>query len=158
MPKNLSTSLKSNINTLSSTQHPLLLVEIHHPNLAMPIRLVNDKCDIVSNGDTYIPCPFNLTLPDESENSSPRATMEITNIGRALSAWVERTVGGKDAQVRVMIIQRSNPNFVEWDIWTDLSNVTMDIEKITSQLTYDDILNKAAVRVLYTTEKAPGLY
>lgn len=158
MPKPLSNQLKANLNTIVANEHPLVLLEISHSNLPDSIRLVNDKKDLVSNGFNYMACPFELSLPDENDGQLPRATLEITNIGRALTVWIERTIGGMDAMVEVSLVLRSNPNFIEWNILMDLANVQMDIEKISAQLVFDDFLNRPAVPIIYNVEKAPGLY
>jgi hypothetical protein len=143
---------------MSGSEHPLVLVEIHHDNLPIPLRIVADSKDLVSQGETYIACPFDLTLPDETEANIPRATLSIANIGRPLSQWVERTIGGKDARVLLILVMRSDPNTHEWSIWTDLSNVNMSIESVSAQLTFEDIINKTAVPIIYNVEKACGLF
>lgn len=158
MPKPISASLKANLNTIVADEHPLVLLEIHHPSLTIPVRLVNDRKSVVSQGEQYMACPFELVLPDENESQLPRASLSITNIGRALTTWIDRTQGGMDAEVRIIIIQRSAPSIHEWELWVDLSSVTMDIERVSAQLTFDDILNKPSVPIIYNTTKTPALF
>jgi len=158
MPKSLSKKMKANMTVLSGGEHPIALIEIRHPLLANPIRLANSRNDIQSQGETYIACAFQITLPDEQDQNLPRAVLSITNIGRKLSYWVERTIGAKDAQVRIIVIQKSCPDDHEWSIDMDMINVSMTIETIETQLGFDDLLNKPAVPVIYNTEKAPGLF
>lgn len=158
MPRGFSKRLKSNLSTLSTGEHPLVLIEITHDSLPFPIRLVNDKCDLVSQGERYIACSFDLQLPDETDSNLPRAVLSITNIGRKLSYWVERTIGAMAAQIRIILVLRSSPDDQEWDICTDLINLSMNISTIDIQLGFDDLLNRVAVPVVYNTEKAPGLF
>ena len=158
MPKQLSKKLKSNMTVLSGGEHPVILIEIFHPLLAEPIRLANSTEDIFSAGNNYIACSFDLRLPDEQDQNLPRAILSITNVGRKLSYWVERTVGAKDGKVNIIVVQKSCPDDHEWSIIMDMVNVSMTIDSIDSQLGFEDLLNKPAVPILYNTEKAPGLF
>lgn len=158
MPKPLSSSLKANLNTITSDEHPLILLEITHEDLSIPLRVVNDKKEVISQGEAFIPCPFELVLPDENEGQLPRASIKITNVGRALTYWIERSMGAMGAEIKIIIIQRSNPNLHEWSITMGMSNVVMDIENVTASLDFRDILNLPAVPIIYNVAKSPGLY
>ena len=50
---------------------PVLLLEITHPDLSAPIRVVNDNQDLTSNGNTFVGWGSNrcLTGARPSENS-----------------------------------------------------------------------------------------
>ena len=157
MPNTVSTNYKDAVNS-NAKALPLTLLEITHSALTTPIRVVNDTQDITVNGNVYSAMAFRATLPDDLSQGQPRAGLAIDNIGRELTDWIESTGGGKDAQVRLMQVLRSDPNTLEIDITLWLDNVGMNQTEVNGELSFDDILNRPAVTVNYRPEIAPGLF
>jgi len=158
MPRVFSGAMTANLIQVSAPEHPVVLVEFQHPQLVTPIRIANSNEDVVSNGDTYIACPINVVIPDDFENELPRARLEIDNVGRAVVRWIEQTNGGQNTTVFLRIVQKSNPDVIEYEICTDFRNITVTPTKISGTLGYEDVLNKVSVPILYTRERFPGLY
>ena len=158
MPRNISKSFKANVSTMSGCESPIVLIEITHESLSVPIRVTNGGDDIESNGNLFINCPFRVKLPDDSEGSVPSVTLEMTNIGRALSYWIDQTLGARDAQARIMLIMKSNPDQVEYEICTDVQSMSMNLITISARLGFENLLNKKSVPIIYNFETAPGLY
>ncbi|MBI3771473.1 MAG: DUF1833 family protein [Gammaproteobacteria bacterium] len=157
MAVTVSTNYKTQTNRTSGTA-PLILLEITHPNLPQPVRLVQDNQDIVSNGNTFTAMGFEITLPDDKEQGLPQAKIAIDNVGKELTSWLDASGGGKGAKVRVMQIMRDAPNVIEMDTTLDLSNVSMNVFKVGGTLGYQDILNQPAVTYTYRPDTAPGLF
>ncbi len=158
MAKPYSNKLRETINSTSAQETPLLLLEIDHPDLAAPIRIVNDNQDLVHLGNTFTAMAFRATLPEDIEEGMPRARLSIDNVGKEMVAWLEASGGGQGATVRMMQVLRSAPDTIEWEVTMDLTNLSMTSLEISGTLSFDDLLNKPGVTVTYRPETAPGLF
>lgn len=163
MPKTHSRRFVETVSRTSATESPRVLLEITHPNLPTPIRVINDNADLVSNGNTFIAMGFSIVLPDESDQQLPRATIEVDNVGEgpdgnSLADWLERSGGGAGAQIRLLQVLRSHPDVIEWEITLDLSNVHLTFLKVSGELGFDDLLNRPGIILAYRPETAPGLF
>lgn len=146
------------INSVSTDALPLLLLEINHTDLPSPIRVVQDNEDITFESNTYTTLGFEASLPDDIANKLPRANLAVDNVGRELVSWIENSAGGQGASCRLIQIMRSDPSTIEWEITMDLSNLSIDMLKVTGELSFDDLLNKPGVTKVYRPNVAPGLF
>lgn len=153
----LSSTYKEALNDIGG-QSPLLLLEITHPDLAAPVRIVNDNQDLVSNGNTFLACAFRAALPDDISQGQPRATLAIDNVGSVLTQWIESSGGGEGAQVRMMQALRSDPDTLEIDITLGITDIKMNAVEVTGTLSYDDLLNMPGIAMQFRPENTPGLY
>lgn len=153
-----SRTFKETINSTGAKEAPLVLLEISHPDLATPARVVNDNQNLVSNGNTFIAVGFRVVMPDDLDSGEPRSTIAIDNVGRDLTSWIEASGGGKGATVRMMQVLRSAPNTIEWEVTLDLTNVRQNMIEVSGKLGFDDILNLSGIALTYRPDVAPGLY
>lgn len=158
MPRNYSRPYKEMINATGAGEAPLTLLEITHPDLASPVRVVNDVQDLVSNGNTFTALAFRVTLPDDLDSGQPRAQLAVDNVGRDLTSWIEASAGAAGAAVRLMQVRRSAPNTIEWEVTLDLNNVSMNMLEVSGELGFDDLLNLPGIALTYRPDVAPGLY
>lgn len=146
------------INAVAPSERPVLLLRINSPDLAEPIRVVQDSQDLVSNGETFIAMPFIAFRPSQPESGQPVAKLAMDNVGRELVSWIDSANGGEGATVDILEVRRSDPDTVEYSVSLDLSNVSMNTFQVTGQLSFDDLLNRPAVLWKFTPDRAPGLY
>lgn len=158
MPHAYSAAYKSTVSSVSAPEAPLVLLEITHPTLTSPIRVVNDTQDITCNGDLYIGYPFRFIPPDDFENQSPKATLAIDNVGKDLMYWIETSGGGSGSLIKIMSIMRSQPDLIEWDITLELSNVRASMAEISADLGYENLYSKSAISKKYRPDNSPGLF
>lgn len=158
MPKEYSAQYKSTLAEVSAEESPLILLEIDHPELTHPVRVVNDMTDVTSNGDIYIAFPFRCVLPDDFENQLPKARLSIDNVSRDLMFWIETTGGGQGSTATFKQIMRSNPNLIEWQIQMSLFNVTVNMQEISAELGFENLFGKPAVTFKYRPDNSPGLW
>jgi hypothetical protein len=97
------------------------------------IHLVNNNEPVISNGITYIPYPFNLTLPLDTGDKIPTITLTIDNVDQMLvDAIRELEVA---PSIRVQLITSVFPDLVEKDLdFLKLRNVTYDAMSISGTL------------------------
>ena len=153
-----SAAYKSTLSATSAPEAPLELLEITHPDLPSPVRVVNDTQNITCNGVEFIACGFRCLLPDDQENQLPKATLEVDNVGRELMYWIETSGGGYGAQARFIQVMRSRPNLVEYEITLDLSDVKATMQTVSGELGYDNIFTRPAVASRYDPFTAPGAF
>jgi hypothetical protein len=158
MARTYSAQYKSTLAKVSAEEAPLILVEINHPELVAPIRVVNDTENITSNGEEFIAFPFSVILPDDYENKLPRARIAISNVGRDLMFWLETTDGGIGSTATFRQLMRSRPDTVEWEITMALFNITANNLEVTAELGFENLFAKPAISISYRPENSAGLF
>jgi Domain of unknown function (DUF1833) len=158
MARNYSANFKSTLAEVNAPESPLILLEIDHPELSQPVRVVNDSDDVNSNGNLYIAFPFRCVLPDDFESQIPKARLSIANVGRELMYWIETTAGGQGSTCTFKQILRSNPNLIEWEITMNLYNVNVTMQEISAELGFENLFSKPAISRQYRPDTASGLF
>lgn len=158
MSRNYSAQYKSTLAKVSADEARLILLEISHSALTTPVRVVNDMQDLVSNGNTYLACPFRFIPPDDFENQLPKARLAVDNIGRDLMYWIETTSGGEGSVVKSMEVMRSRPDQIESSISMNLYNVHVTPKEVSAELGYYNLFAKPAVLLQYRPDTAPGIF
>lgn len=153
-----SPAARAQFNLSSAPDPALLLLEISHPDLVDPVRVVNNLEDVVSNGDTFTACAFNLVPPSDLAQGQPRATLTVDNVGKVLTSWIENSSGGEGATVRIMWILYSDPDTIEFEVTMYLYDVAMDMFRVTGTLAFEDWLNRPGVTLTYRPDTAPGIF
>ena len=141
---------------LSPEDVVLQALEITHPDVPDPIRVVNDAVDQVLGGNTYVGLRFQAKLADDAERP-PRAELTMDNVGRPLTQWLERAGGGAGAAVRVMewLPGGAAP---EWEVTVELASVHVDQTVVRATIGYEPLLVRRAVRLGHDPETSPGLF
>lgn len=117
---------------------PLVLLEISHPDLADPIRIVNDKANITSNGDEYIGYPFQIYLPDSNEDSPPRAKIRVDNVSREIGQSIRQI--STPPSVSLKVIRPDTPDIIEFQYsGMKLRHVPYDALTIEGDLEFEDL-------------------
>lgn len=158
MPRTYSPQYKSTLAAVNADEPPLVMLEIDHPDLSEPVRVINDNQDLTSNGHLFVACPFRCTLPDDFENQLPKATLAVDNIGRELVYWIETSNGGEGAAVRFMQVMRSRPDLIEWEITMSLTDVRVTMLEVAGQVGFENLFNRPAVHLTYRPDNSPGLF
>lgn len=135
----------------------LPLIKIEHESLDETIRVVANTEDIVSNGETYIAYPFELTLPDETQDTVGQCKLRIDNVDRRIVEAVRTCTGVP--KMTISIILADSPDTVEFGpLDMNLTVVEYDSLVVDATITYDDILNQAFPTDKFIPSKFPGLF
>lgn len=156
--REFSAAARENLLATSANESFLVLLEITHADLAVPVRVVNDTQNITLNNIEFIGCPFTVTLPDDVAGQMPQAQLEVDNIGRDLTQWLEYSRGGQGARCRIMQVMRSDPNTIEFDMTLDLTNMKITNETVSGSLGFENMLNRTGTIPTFTPQNAPGLW
>lgn len=153
-----SNDLKINVNKLSADETPIVLIEITHPMISETVRLVQDNCDVVSQGETYVAMAFQIKRQADVQGELPKVTLQVQNIGRSLVKWIDMSGGGKDAAIIAKIIRRSDPDVVEEAIPLGIERVTITNMLVTFHLVVYNNLIRRGIKMIYNNKLAPGLF
>ena len=135
----------------------LTALEIRHPDLAEPVRVVNDAADHTIAGKPYVGLRFAARLADDVDGRAPQAELAIDNAGRDLMRWIEAAGGGAGASVRVMRFV-AGANEPDWEMTLDVAGLRADQERVTAVLGFDPLLGRAAVSLRHDPQTSPGLF
>ena len=145
------------LRATSPADRLLVALEIRHPAVSQPVRVVNDTCDQSLEGHRFVALRFDMRLADDVEGRTPQAQVTIDNVGRELTGWLEAADGGVGATVRVMIFT-DGAGEPEWEVTMDVAQVRLDQEQIIARLGYDPLLGRRAVTFRHDPETSPGLF
>ncbi len=148
-------SFKLAIRATAPSHVVLTALEIRHPAIAEPVRVVNDTQDHTIGGERYVGLRFGARLAGDIEGQAPRAELVIDNVGRELTQWIEAADGGVGATVHVMQVLDGTP---EWEMTMDVAHVRLDQERVTARLGFDPLLGRAAVTLRHDPQISPGLF
>ena len=135
----------------------LVLLTLNHDSLQDPIRITSDSVMTQSRGDDYIPFPFELVLPDETENRAPRARLTIDNVSREVLTTI-RTLN-TPAKMTMEIVRFADSNQVE-AVFPDfiLTNVKYNALSIQADLTIEDFTAEPYPATIFAPSGFPGLF
>ena len=136
----------------------LTALEIHHPALLEPARLVNDAVSRMIEGNEYARSRFEMRRAGDVDGQAPRAELAIGNSGRDLMQWVEAADGGVGATVRMLQVLAAPGAVPEWELTLDVLEVRADQEHLIVGLGYDPLLDRAAVLMRHDPQTSPGLF
>lgn len=167
---------RRNLLATSPDEPFAVALEITHPDLVVPIRVVYDTVDMEIEGELYKACRFELVLQDDVPDQVPTATLAVDNIGRELTQWLEYSNGGRGAKCRVMqVLRSSNEDYaaedyfaedystasavdIEGEYRLDMFRMSITNTQVSSQLGYRDLFGLSAVAVRYDPRTAPGAF
>ena len=163
MPNELSETLHRAMNAPATALVVCDLIIIEHASLAEPLWFCTNGEDIEVDGDLYTAIAAEVTLPDDTEDGVPVATIVLDNTDQKFtpllrSASGEITVTLKEA--RVLNAAASPPTFqVELSLLPfTLSDVDMDAASARLNLTYDNGLNSDFPADDFNPTDYPGMF
>lgn len=135
----------------------LILLSLAHEDLVEPIRVTSDAVETVSLGRIFTPYPFDLFLPDEKDNQSPRARLRLDNISREIVAAI-RSISTSPT-VLMEIVRAQDPDAIEAS-FPDFrfTNVTYDALTVEGDLSIEDFTAEPYPARVFSPGDFPGLF
>lgn len=135
----------------------LILLTINHASLQQPIRVTSDAVATSSRGNEFVPFPFDLTLPDDQDNHSPRARLVIDNVDRQIVEAVRGLSSSPTALIEV--VRAAAPDTVEAQfVDFKLTNVSYDAQRVEGFLTIEDFTAEPFPAATFSPGLFPGLF
>lgn len=135
----------------------LVLITIDHDDLPDPIRIVNNGANVVSNGETFLACPVQPTLSDDSDDRPPQAKLVMDNIDRTIVAAVRSIV--TPPTVTLQLVKISDLDTIEAE-FTDFQMKEVNYNQLTIEgtLTLEGLFSENVVGYSFTPGLFPGLF
>ena len=141
MSRPVSLTFKQAVNAPETSEAFLILITIDHPDLSSPIRVTSDAKDTTSRSNLFVAFPFELTLPSDSENGPPRASLRIDNVDRQIVQAI-RTISSAPS-VLMEIVLGSDPDTVEAAFpGFQLNRANYDVLVVSGELTMEQFLTE----------------
>lgn len=138
----------------------LPLLEISCDLFGDTIRLagIDQAAAIVSNGNSYIPFPFDFTLPQDSDGAASQMTLVIGNVGTDITADLESWLPGHRVNAKLLLVDPSNPNTIFKTFYIPISSITLTPTQITGTCGNNAFLQQKASKLRYDQYFSPGLF
>lgn len=137
--RELSNNAKIAVTSNSTSEVFLPLLKIEHEDLAEDLFFVRNMEQIVSNGNTYLPCAFDINLPAEKDGQINTATLSIDNVDRVIVTAIRSITS--PALITVSIVLASDPDVLEaGPLEFTLRNVSFNAKTVSGDLVYEDRL------------------
>ncbi len=135
----------------------LILLTLNHESLSVPIRVTSDSIETTSRENTFVAFPFELVLPDDQDNASPRAKLVIDNIDRQIVQAI-RTMSSAP-KVLIEIVRAESPDTVEAQfVDFKLTDVFYDAHHVEGVLTIEDFTAEPFPAATFSPSLFPGLF
>lgn len=148
---------RAQLQRVTDADGVLVLLLLEHPSIAT-VHVVNDTRDWTIGADTWIGLPFKFKLPQAVAGQAPRAALEVDNVGRELTAELEKLPPGTALQATVRIVSRATPEVVDYEFTAPLSGVSITVQTVTAIVGNDDALRAPAIKLRYDPSTTPGLF
>lgn len=156
MSNNLSPNLIAQMMKQESEDPFLSLLTLSHPSFS-DIHLVNNTEEIVSNGTTFLPFPFRITLPTDDGETQRQVQLQIDNVDLSLMDLLRTVTDPID--VNLSMVLASNPDYVELNQGElKIRDVSYGHQTIQATLFIDDFLNTELSGERYTPQNFPGIF
>lgn len=133
----LSEIAKIDKNQLASDGIFLVLLKIDVPGLDVPICLVRNTEDIEWQSQRWIAFPFELgEIEEDSQGSLPSVQLRVSNVSRAMQAYIEGGSGGVNSEVTLYVVHSKNlaSPLAEVEEFFSVTNTTATAEWVTFTL------------------------
>lgn len=136
----------------------LVTMRITHASFAT-IRIVNNTEPVTKADGTYQPFPFNLILPEDTDETVPQITVQFDNIDEMITDAI-RTISGERPMCSFEVILASQPDVIEAGPFNfAIMGANYNAKSVECTLGFEeDILNQSVPSGIYTPANSPGLY
>ena len=143
------------------TGHAVIpLVKIDHSTLSTPFYFAANYQDITFNSIVYKAFPFDLVLPDDTDEAPPQVKLVLDNVGQDLVDLIRTAASSLTAQVYVVSVDPSNvATAIVGPLDFSVVGVSYTIATVEMTLAFkEDILNAPATKDMFDPTVAPGLF
>lgn len=128
------------------------------------LRVVDDKKELISNGDTFIPCGFKILLPDQTSDGNKTCRLQIDNSDIAIyreikTAALNSIKDKKKITCDVGVIMASEPDiFIQGPLTFILRNITATVQSVSGELSDLYMHDRKFSSLTYNPEDFPGMF
>lgn len=135
----------------------LVILEITHPDLPTPIRVVNNTQSVTSNTNEYLPTAFSFILPAQEDGKIGNSGLTIDNVDRTIVKTIREI---KDfPSVTASVILASDPDVIEAGPFEfQLRGVSYTRNTVSGDLIYESHMLDNLGTIRYKNLTFPGLF
>ncbi len=128
------------------------------------LRVVDDKKELISNGNTFIPCGFKILLPDQTSDGNKTCRLQIDNSDIAIyreikTAALNSIKDKKKITCDVGVIMASEPDiFIQGPLTFILRNITATVQSVSGELSDLYMHDRKFSSLTYNPEDFPGMF
>jgi len=157
MPRTVSLAAIQGAMAQETDEVYLILLAVDHDDLPSTLRFVNNTVDVTSNSDLYTAFPFDVTMPDDTEEKEPLAELRIDNVSRELIDEI-RTIQSPPL-ITLSVILASTPDTIEWGpLEFETQGVTYTALSIIFKLGYSTFIREPFPYRAFDTIGFPGMF
>lgn len=156
MARSLSSAARQALFAQQTGEAIIILLTLTEASLPAPIRVCTAGEDVVSNGETYQAFPFEITMPDDTDEAPPTVRLTIDAVDRRIIEAVRAAEGA--IAVQMQIVFSSDLDQVEvMPGEFKLTEVEYSALSVEGTLSYEDILSEPYPADTFTPAKFPGM-
>lgn len=156
--RTLSSPLRRAIYAQESGEVLLTLVKLTHDDWENSLRLVRNGEAVVHDGQTYSPCGFTMSLPDDEDGGLPVVRWVIDGVDREVVIRLRSAISGP-IEMRVRWVLASQPEVVDVEFaGLEIRSADYDAATVSGVATIEPILDEPVSRMRFTPQTAPGLF
>ena len=157
MARNVTQITREAITAPQTDKVFLLMLEISSSELVETLYFVQNNESILSNGKTYLPVNFSMTLPREESGKVQDTTISISAINRQIIEIVRTIVD--PPTITVFIIRSDAPDVVEVGPWSfKLRNISYNVNTMSGNLLFETSLRNNISTIRVSNQTFPGVY
>ena len=168
MPRTISTSFRHQTQASFADDVDLIFATISHPDLSFPVRVVNDTIDYVYASLNWTGFPFEISILSDDE-SPPKAKISFQNVDQIIGQAVRDLISAPRLKLELLSSSDFNLDtrprtpigspFVQYVAdKLYLSNVTVDVLTVSSDIVGWDYLQRTWPGIRATQGRLPGLF
>lgn len=152
---------------LSSGMTDLIILdvlEITHPSLATPIRIVNNSEDISVTGETYQAVGFEFLEPEETEEGLRQTTLKLNNVDQVFTDIIRSLRGDLKITAKCVTPTDLSADPKEFDnveyelVPLEVLSVTYDNFQVTLDVSYEVLSHRKFPKGTYDPFNFAGMF
>lgn len=134
------------------------ILRIEHPDLSAPILLAYNTETVHRADGDYLPYPFQINIPEQSDNEAPTVNLTVDNTDLTVNDKIRSLVGMPT--VTFSVVLASSPDTVEVGPYEmSLQNAQADAQTISGTLGFEQgIFSQAVPSQTFIPSSSPGLF
>lgn len=140
----------------------LFAMDIDHPRMNTPVRIVDNIENIMVLGVEYTGCDVRVYRPDEGENSRYTGRIEVDNTDQILTEYIRSLTGQFTITFRLVAATDLAASPPEFDT-IEMGPVTMNVKSVTwnstiarIELEYRNLTGEKFPKYLFDSVNFPG--
>jgi len=157
MSRSLSSTAVAALAAQETTALLITLLEIDHDDLSEPFYVSNNRETVTYDGNDYLPYPFDIAFPVESEDRPASVKLTFDNSDRLLVETI-RSISTPPSVAMAIVLNGSPPTLEVGPFPFIMQSVDYDATKIVATLTYTAMLDEVFPSARFTPTNYPGIF